>query len=147
MTKEILEQYVDLQKESKDLKARIQRTEAQLQALTAGGTVVDSVKGTKSNGVYGSIRIEGFPQAEYDAKCNKLYLYNLQLVSTEEEIQNTVEEIRDFISSIKDSGIRQIMRYRIEDGLSWHKVADRIGGDATSESCRKKYIRFLKENL
>lgn len=147
MTKEILEQYADLQNEAKDLRKRIQKTESQLQALKTGGTVVDSVKGTKDNLVYGTIRIEGFPQAEYDEKCNKLYLYKLQLVHTEAEIQDTVEEIRDFISGIEDSGIRQIIRYRIEDGLSWHKVADCIGGEATSESCRKKYRRFLKEIL
>lgn len=147
MTKEILEQYTDLQGEVKDLRKRIQKLEAQLDALCRGGTVIDFVKGTKSNGVYGPIKIEGFPQAEYEAKCNKLYLYRLQLVNTEAELQDMVEEIREFIRSIKNSRIRQIIRYRIEEGLSWYKVADRVGGNATSESCRKMYERFLKENL
>lgn len=147
MTKEILEQYTDLQREAKDLRKRIQKTESQLEALGKGGTVIDSVKGTRPDGIYGAIKIEGFPQAEYDVKCNKLYLYRLQLMNTEEELQNMVEEIREFIRNIKNSRIRQIIRYRIEEGLSWYKVADRIGGNATSESCRKMYERFLKENL
>ena len=121
MTKEILEQYTDLQREAKDLRKRIQKTESQLEALGKGGTVIDSVKGSRQDGTYGPIKIEGFPQAEYDAKCNKLYLYRLQLMNTEEELQNMVEEIREFIRNIKNSRIRQIIRYRIEEGLSWYK--------------------------
>ena len=143
MTKEILEQYTDLQREAKDLRKRIQKTESQLEALGKGGTVIDSVKGSRQDGTYGPIKIEGFPQAEYDAKCNKLYLYKLQLTNTETEIQTMVEEIRKFICGIKNSRMRQIVRYRIEDCLSWEEVAEKIGEKLTGEGCRKQYERFF----
>lgn len=147
MTKDILEQYTDLQAEAKDLRKRIKKTEEQLRSLEKGGTVIDSVKGTRRDGTFGSIRIEGFPRAEYDAKCNKLYLYKLQLMNTEEEVQTMVDDIRAFIGSIKNSRMRQIIRYRVEDGLSWEEVAEKIGEKLTGESCRKQYERFFSKKF
>ncbi len=147
MTKEILEQYIDLQAEAEDLRKRIRKTETQLRALEKGGTVIDSVKGTRRDGIYGSIKIEGFPRVEYDAKCNKLYLYKLQLVNTEAEVQTMVDDIREFIGSLKNSRMRQIVRYRVEDGLSWEEVAEKIGERLTGESCRKQYERYFSKKF
>lgn len=105
------------------------------------------MKGTRREGTFGSIRIEGFPRAEYDAKCNKLYLYKLQLMNTETEVQTMVDDIRAFIGSIKNSRMRQIIRYRVEDGLSWEEVAEKIGDKLTGESCRKQYERFFSKKF
>lgn len=52
-------------------------------------------------------------------------------------------EVEQYIRTIEDSRMRRIIQYRVIDGLSWYEVADRIGGKATSESCRKYFERFL----
>ena len=52
-------------------------------------------------------------------------------------------EVEQYIRTIENSRMRRIIQYRVIDGLSWYEVADRIGGKATSESCRKYFERFL----
>lgn len=55
------------------------------------------------------------------------------------------ERLYRYISSIDDSLIRQIMTYRHICGLSWERVANKMGGGMTGESCRKAHWRFLHE--
>lgn len=50
-----------------------------------------------------------------------------------------------YISSIDDSLIRQILRYRYIDGCSWIAVAMRIGGNNTADSVKKVCYRFLEK--
>lgn len=56
------------------------------------------------------------------------------------------EYLLDYIDSIDDSLVRQIMTYRHINGLSWQHVAMLIGGDNTSDSVRKIHDRYLREN-
>lgn len=50
-----------------------------------------------------------------------------------------------FIETIPDSQTRQIFQYRFVDLLSWGQVARKIGGGNTSDSVRKKVIRYIGE--
>lgn len=52
-------------------------------------------------------------------------------------------EAWDFISTIEDPLLRQIIIHRFVDGKSWVKVADAIGGSATADSCRMIFNRAL----
>lgn len=50
-----------------------------------------------------------------------------------------------YIAGVEDSLMRQILRFRYIDGLSWKAVAMRIGGNNTASSVKKKAYRYLKK--
>lgn len=76
-----------------------------------------------------------------------------ELISEEEEILHQAltkrlterRKLLIFIETIPDSQTRKIFRYRFVDLLSWGKVARNIGGGNTSDSVRKKVIRYIGE--
>ena len=58
------------------------------------------------------------------------------------EIQVAVADIEEYIMSIEDSMIRQIIEYRCCMLMSWEEVAINLGDGYTSESVRQIYHRF-----
>ena len=136
MTKDVLIQYADLQEEIKDIRRRMEKTESRLTRIRQEGTVIDSVTGTRADGTIGHIRIEGFPYAAHDKQSTHLRLYAAQLAEREERLLEQTNAVEAYINSITDSRMRRIIQYRILDRLSWYEVADKIGGKATSDSCR-----------
>ena len=52
------------------------------------------------------------------------------------------KRIEEYIDSISDSYLRQIVRYRFADGLSWQQIANRFGNGVTASSLKKIYYRF-----
>ncbi len=146
MGKELLSQYADLQAEIEDLQRRIKKTECQIERLQAGGTVLDSVKGTRKDGTIGNIRIEGFPIVSRDEKLDRLRRYKTQLQDSEKRAVELVSEVEKYINSIEDCRMRRIIRYRFIDKLSWNTVADKMGGNNTEDSIRKAVTRFLDKN-
>lgn len=142
MGKELLSQYADLQAEIEDLQRRILKTESQIERIRVGGTVLDSVRGTRKDGTIGNIRIEGFPVDDWDEKLERLHRYKMQLYKSKKRAVELVSEVEQYINSIEDCRMRRIIRYRFIDKLSWNAVADRMGGNATGESVRKNFERF-----
>ena len=53
-------------------------------------------------------------------------------------------ELQSFIATIDDSLVRLIFTLRYIDGLSWHQVAWRLGGN-TSDSVRMTHNRYLSK--
>ena len=145
MDKDILVQYTDLQEEIRDIRRRVERARGQMERLETEGTVLDAVKGTRQDGTFGSIRIEGFPYADYEKRRRSLQSYLLKLAEMEEKLLELTNQAEEYINSIEDSRMRRIVQYRILDGLSWYEVADRMGGKATSDSCRMYFERFLQK--
>ena len=140
--KELLSQYADLQAEIEDLQRRIIKTESQIERIRVGGTVLDSVRGTRKDGTIGNIRIEGFPVDDWDEKLDRLHQYKLQLYRSKKRAVDLVSEVEQYINSIEDCRMRRIIRYRFIDKLSWNAVADKMGGNVTGESVRKNFERF-----
>ena len=66
MDKNILEQYIELKGEIQDLQDRIDKDERRLAKIEKEGVVSDTVKGTRTDGTFGSIRITGYPLPEHD---------------------------------------------------------------------------------
>lgn len=62
----------------------------------------------------------------------------LQLIDAETEIMQ-------YISTIDDSYIRQIIYCRHIGLMSWTKTAHKIGGGNTADSCRMAYKRFMRK--
>ena len=61
------------------------------------------------------------------------------------ELLETLNQVEEFIASIKDSHIRRIISLRIVDNLSWNKVADHIGGGNTEGSVKMAFQRFMEK--
>ena len=143
VSKEILVQYTDLQKERKEVRAKIEKLEKQIKTIENDGNVADKVRG--GDGGMQSFKIDGFPYPEYSRKKTLLYMRKATLSELEMELIETLNEVEEFITTIKDSHMRRIISLRVVDGLSWNKVADRIGGGNTDDSVRKAFDRFMEK--
>lgn len=141
VTKQVLIQYTDLQKECKELRQRIEKLEQQIAQIESDGTVVDKVMG--GDGGLQPFKIEGFPYPSYSRKKTLLYARKATLSELELELLETVNSVEEFIKSVDDSHMRRIITLRVVDGLSWNKVADRMGGGNTEDSVRKAFDRFV----
>ena len=143
VSKEILIQYSDLQQECKEVREKIEKLERQIAKIEADGAVVDKVRG--GDGGLQSFKIEGFPYPEYSRKKTLLYARKATLSELEMELLETLNQVEEFIASIKDSHIRRIVNLRVVDNLSWNKVADRIGGGNTEGSVKMAFQRFMEK--
>lgn len=146
MTKDILMQYINLKEEIKDLQRRKFKTNKQINKIKKEGTVIDAVKGTRKDGTFGSIRIEGFPYPKYDAHILRLSEYMTTLEQKELELLEITIEVEKYIDAINDSRMRRIVRLRVIDDLSWVAVANKMGGGNTEDGVRMAFNRFLDNN-
>lgn len=144
VTKDILNQYVDLQKEIVEVRQRIRKTEEQIEKIEAEGVVVDKVTG--GEGGIQSFRIEGFPYPEYSKKKTLLFARKTTLSALEMEIESTLNQVEDFITNLDDSRMRRIIRLRFVENKSWMQVANAIGGGNTEDGVRMMFNRFMEKN-
>jgi hypothetical protein len=141
MDKKILVQYADLQQEVIEIREKVEKLEQQIDKIESEGAVIDKVMG--GEGGLQPFKVEGFPYPEYSRKKTLLYARKATLSELELELLETLNEVESFISSINDSHIRRIVSLRVVDGLSWNKVALKMGGGNTEDSVRKAFDRFV----
>lgn len=155
--KEVLTQYIDLQKEVKELRVKIEKLENRIPKLDkriaeieAGEMVKDKVKGGFA-GIQ-NFTIEGIPTKEYSDKKTELYIKK-KLLAERKEMLNLLEldsmrqinQVEKFIKGIKDSHIRRIVSLRVVNGMSWNEVADNMGGGNTEGSVKMAFQRFMEQ--
>ena len=143
VTKEILNQYIDLKKEIEETREKIEKNKKQIEKIENDGNVADSVSG--GEGGIKHFKVEGFPYPEYSRKKTLLYARQTTLTNLEIELMETINQIELFISSVDDSLMRRIINLRFIEKLSWNKVADRIGGGNTEDSIKKTFYRFMEK--
>lgn len=138
----LLKQYDDLLIERADIMRRIQRLDRELKEIEH--TVVsDSVEGTRSDGTYGSIRIEGIPLPEYDERRKQLRKKHTQYAKTEAQIQELIDLIDEGVNAVADPAVRTIIRLRYIDGEKWEGVARKMGMNANT--CRSRVDRYFQK--
>ena len=142
VTKQILNQYIDLKKEINEVRMRIAKNEEDILKIEEEGPVIDKVSG--GLGGIQSFQIEGFPYPEYSRKKTLLYARKTILSGLEAEIMDTLNKVEEFLANVNDSHIRRIITLRVVDGLSWNEVADKIGGGNTEGSVKMAYQRFIE---
>lgn len=142
VSKEILMQYTDLQKECKEVREKIENLERDIEKIEREGNVSDKVMG--GLGGLQSFRIDGFPYPQYSRKRTLLYARKATLLELEMELLETLNKVEEFIASIKDSHVRRIISLRVIGGLSWNEVAKKIGGN-TEDSVKKAFHRFMEK--
>lgn len=157
ISKNVLVQYQDLQKEAKETREKIEKLkknigniEKRLSSIEAGETVKDKVYGGEG-GIQGFV-IEGVPIKEYQRRKTDLLTKNLllnqrksMLEILEFDILQKANEVEEFIASVEDSRMRRIINLRFIENLSWNKVADRIGGGNTEGSIKMAFQRFMED--
>ena len=154
MDRNILEQYVELREEIKDLRNRIDRDEHRLSRIENEGVVSDTVKGTRKDGTFGPIKITGYPFPEADQVKNMIKKRVAKLHILEDELQEALNAVDDFIKEIPKSDLRMIFRFYYLDDMTWAAVAMNMNYrfpnrriKYTEDNCRMRHDRYLKKNL
>ena len=124
ITKELLVQYSDLQKEIEIMHEEIKKTEDSIAKLLEEGTVADKVKGGLG-GIQG-FKIEGFPQKEYDRRKNILNNKINRLFAKETDLLQMREQIEVFIDEIQVSRDRIIFKALFLENKTQQQIADEL---------------------
>ena len=148
MDKQILLQYLEMKEEIKDIRERIKKLEKEISKLEG---VADTVKGTRRDGTYGVIKVEGYPVPAYYRKRNLLDRYKQKLEEREVELIQLTIQAEEFIQTIEKSDLRLMARLYFVDGYSWVKVAHKLNNKFphrnkpyTEDGCRMRMNRFLE---
>lgn len=158
ISKQILVQYSDLQKEMIETKEKIKKLEMtikniqnRISEIESGEIIKDKVYGGEG-GIQG-FNIEGVPAREYERKKTDLFSKKLllnQRKSTLEilefDLMQKTNEVEEFIAGLEDSRMRRIINLRFIENLSWNRVADKIGGGNTEDGIKKAFYRFMESN-
>lgn len=136
MRKQQLKQLRHLKSEIKLLKKQIEELDYTIAS--------DVVRGSMPYFPYieQKIRITGISYDDYKRRLSRL---RRRLQRRLDELMELVEETNEYIHTIDDSLIRQILSLRYINGLTWEQVAAHIGGGNTADSVRMMHNRYLQE--
>lgn len=120
----------------------IQLLKAQINSIYSD-VVTDSVKGSYPEFPYTEHLITIYGIDEQKSARIRIRLQS-RLRRRLEDLMDTLDEINEYVSTIDDSEIRQIITLRYINNLTWYQIAKHMGvyGDGSTE--RKKHNRFLK---
>lgn len=136
--KEELEKINKLKVECENLEKRLEK----LNTIT-----VDSVKGSGKNFPY--IQHTCVVEGLNDSKLKRQYKKSLE--NKKNKIAKIIKKFEYDLNNVKDSEIRQILRYKYEDNLTNYQIAMRMCEDYkndkyTEDSVRMKINRFFEKN-
>lgn len=80
--------------------------------------------------------IEGHPSPEDQIKRRRME-------ARKAVCQQRIDDIEQFINSVEDSLVRQVLLYRYADGLKWRDITAKLDGMYSEDQLRKKIERFL----
>lgn len=96
--------------------------------------------------------MDGMPFQKTNVTSDKVSETAIKIVNkaeviklTKAEIEKQIEEVYRYIATLDDSILRQIVKYRCIDLMSWTKVARMIGGGNTADGLRMMYTRAIPE--
>lgn len=142
--KEELDQLENLRKERDNLRERILNLESKPRKI-----LTDGVKGSTKDFPYTQHNciIEGLDDSiTYRRRKNTLRKLKKMLKIKEEKIDKIIVHIEYELNNIEDSEIREIIRMKYEDSLSWIQIMHKRG-DNTEDTARKKLDRFFEKNI
>lgn len=140
LDKEILKEYVDACR-------LIEETEEDIRRLRKkrGAVVQTKVSGSNPEFPYQpkSFLVEGTAFTYSDD--NKLRLEEKLLEERKADAEKIKLKVQQYMNTLPKR-MQRIIRFRYFEELSWGEVAKKMGRNATEESVRKEFDRFLKEN-
>lgn len=141
MDKSILRQLADVRNEIRGLEQTIVSVQKKIDALEQDKAYA-IVVGSREDLTIGPIKVRGHPK-EYEEKIGELQKRKTLMEEKRIELLQMESMTEEYIQSINDSGLRQILRYRYIENLSWQQVAAQMRWKYSAESCRKKVERFM----
>ena len=141
MDKKLLEQIDSIRSEIKDLNNRIVSLNNEKIETTT-----DSVQASSHDFPYiqHTVKIEGYDNIKYIRNTKNRNKYKKQIKSKKYKLEKLINELEYELNKIEDSEIRQILRYRYEDDLSWIQIMYKMNYKS-EEKARIKLKRFLKK--
>ena len=154
MEKEILQKYSDAVARIKSLRGTIGKLDGRIAKLehTDYGFVGDTVtKGKRGRKPLGTAKVTGFPVPEYEETKYKLKLRKEILHKQEEGLLHLTNEVEEYIASVSDIEMQNILTLHYIEDMTWVQVAHRMNElykdrEYTADSCRCKHDRFIKKN-
>nr|DAF27448.1 MAG TPA: Protein of unknown function (DUF722) [Caudoviricetes sp.] len=143
MDREILSKYNLFKLELLDIEKRIKRLEIKEQELETV-LVSDSVEGTRKDGTFGSIRIEGLSITELDRIQSRLRRLRERYAIQKQKNEEMILQVEEYIASLPDTQIRLILRKRYIENLSWEQIGRQFG--KTPSWGRVLVERFFKKS-
>lgn len=145
MDKTILSQYSQMVREAADLRKRIVKIKSIMDGYEFVSDRVST--GRRSSHSLGGVRVSGTNNRNYSARKTEYLRLILLYESLEDKLVKATADVEEYIQTIDDSRIRQIMRIRYTAGSdgklnSWIHVA--LEMHETEDSCRKAHDRYLK---
>lgn len=137
MDEKTLKQYRHLVIEIRDIDRRIAAHNA---AVTQSDTVSGGYGGTQR------FKVEGQINRGETLEKSLLQLNILSKKKKRAELEAQTAAVETFIDGINDSRMRQIIRLRYVDGLSWNETAKRIGEFGQGDAVRVSCSRFMKKH-
>lgn len=134
MDKKDLEELTKLRAEEKDLQLRLDKFDRKPKIS------IDGVRGSSKEFPYiqHNCKIEGIDSRSRN-QLKKM------IKSCQKKIVNKIKKVEYELNKIEDSELRQIIRYKYEDNLSWIQIMYKM--NYTSEDvARKKLKKFLIKN-
>ncbi len=141
MTKEQLEQLINLRAEIKELNREIEILRARGREI-----VTDKVQASSPEFPYTKINmvIRGYDVK--GARRRNVAIHRKQCLLEKRMVQAQILEadITEFINNIADSEIRRIFHARYEMGMTWEQVGNALHCDRTT--VEKKASKYLREH-
>lgn len=139
MTKEKLNKIIKLKKEVEQLREKLQDT----QYSNSDDIVSDKVKGSMSHYPFSarSFNISGY-EGMSESCIKKRDEIGKKISNKYDELYTSINDALDYINTIEDSEVRQIMIYKYIDGLTWEQTGDAMNYAAIT--VRKKHDDHFK---
>lgn len=138
MTKEILDEIENINKELQSLKKRLKRIEDKENTV-----VQDSVQGSSKNWPYikHSMQIEG---VEVPKNRHLKRKYRKMIRNKTYKLEKLKIQLEYELNYVKDAEIKDIIRYRYNDNKTWVQIMF-LMNYKSEDKARKKLERFLKK--
>lgn len=126
----------------KKIKAEIEQIKAELSSVELD-YVTDSVKASSTNFPYTqyNAKISGY---DYEAYYRKVHRIQNRLNRKLDELMDEKDKLLEYIHSIDDSELRQILTYVYVDGLKSAEVGDHMG--CSSRTIERKLKKWHERN-
>lgn len=139
MTKEKLNEIIKIKREVEQLRQKLQ----ELNYGDEETVVTDKVKGSMSHHPFSarSFTLTGTEHMSEDC-IKKRDVIGKKISDRYEKLYSKVNDTIDYINTIDDSDIRQIMTYKYIDGLTWEQIG--LAMNYGTSTVRYKHDGFIK---
>lgn len=147
MDKDILKQYKSLCIEHDTESERVKEMEKEISLMQPNeNEVADTVtKGRHGKKPLGRCMIHGYnDNTPINRKQAKLRERKAKKELHLSQIENMIIDAEEYIYSLNDSELRNLLLFSCVDRKNWKEVAESMGEGYTAEACKQMFSRFMR---